>query len=122
MTLATDWERSGAAYAGWVYHVGENSVGYRFCRARYLVIKGKYVAMYKRDPAQHPGEVLIITQVDLSLLLLPEPAATCKCIVHTIQESTSCHTCIDNAKESCPLLVIYEALPVSSFIAKVWCL
>ncbi|KAJ7516221.1 hypothetical protein O6H91_22G048000 [Diphasiastrum complanatum] len=56
MTLATDWERSGAAYAGWVYHVGENSVGYRFCRARYLVIKGKYVAMYKRDPAQHPGE------------------------------------------------------------------
>ena len=45
------------AYAGWVYHVGTNSLGYQYCHARFLVIKGKYVTMFKRDPGEYPRTV-----------------------------------------------------------------
>lgn len=47
------------AYVGWVYHVGTNSLGYQYCHARYLVIKGKYVTMFKRDPGNSPQAVPI---------------------------------------------------------------
>ncbi|XP_024522558.1 protein ENHANCED DISEASE RESISTANCE 2 [Selaginella moellendorffii] len=43
------------AYAGWVYHVGINSKDLQYCHARYLVIKGRCVDMYKRDPQEEPG-------------------------------------------------------------------
>ncbi|CAK9882974.1 unnamed protein product [Sphagnum jensenii] len=47
------------AYVGWVYHVGTNSLSYQYCHARYLVIKGKYVTMFKRDPGNSPQAVPI---------------------------------------------------------------
>ncbi|KAL3700947.1 hypothetical protein R1sor_018969 [Riccia sorocarpa] len=47
-------QREIAAYAGWVYHVGLNSLGYPFCHERFLVIKGKYVSMYKHNPQDQP--------------------------------------------------------------------
>ncbi|KAJ7523493.1 hypothetical protein O6H91_18G051900 [Diphasiastrum complanatum] len=45
----------GPTYGGWVYHMGLNSLGYQFCHARYLLIKGKYAVMFKRDPSEYPG-------------------------------------------------------------------
>jgi hypothetical protein len=45
------------AYGGWVYHMGTHSVGYQYFHARYLVIRGKYVTMFKRDPVEHPRAV-----------------------------------------------------------------
>ncbi|KAF1870607.1 hypothetical protein Lal_00025924 [Lupinus albus] len=42
-------------YFGWVYHVGVNSIGHDYCHLRFLFIRGKCVAMYKRDPHEHPG-------------------------------------------------------------------
>ncbi|TKY54741.1 ENHANCED DISEASE RESISTANCE 2 [Spatholobus suberectus] len=42
-------------YFGWVYHLGVNSIGHEYCHLRFLFIRGKYVAMYKRDPHDHPG-------------------------------------------------------------------
>ncbi|KAF8772925.1 hypothetical protein HU200_005323 [Digitaria exilis] len=47
--------RSMAEYSGWVYHIGVNSIGHEYCHLRFLVIRGKTVAMYKRDPHDHPG-------------------------------------------------------------------
>eukprot|EP00249_Psilotum_nudum_P005386 c18824_g1_i1 orf=416-2629(+) len=47
-------DNRAAAYEGWLYHVGGSSLGYTFCHARYLRIKGKYVEMYKRDPNERP--------------------------------------------------------------------
>ncbi|XP_066353870.1 protein ENHANCED DISEASE RESISTANCE 2-like isoform X2 [Miscanthus floridulus] len=47
--------RSAAEYSGWVYHLGVNSIGHEYCHLRFLVIRGKSVAMYKRDPHDHPG-------------------------------------------------------------------
>uniref|UniRef100_A0A7I4E3M8 START domain-containing protein n=1 Tax=Physcomitrium patens TaxID=3218 RepID=A0A7I4E3M8_PHYPA len=44
-------------YAGWVFHVGTSSLGYQFCRPRYLVIKGKNVTMYKTDPGDNPRSI-----------------------------------------------------------------
>ncbi len=44
-------------YVGWVYHVGTNSLGCQFCHARYLVIKGKHVTMFKRNPIDYPQAV-----------------------------------------------------------------
>ncbi|XP_017421374.2 protein ENHANCED DISEASE RESISTANCE 2-like [Vigna angularis] len=41
-------------YFGWVYHVGVNSVGREYCHLRFLLVRGKCVAMYKRDPHQNP--------------------------------------------------------------------
>ncbi|XP_024530767.1 protein ENHANCED DISEASE RESISTANCE 2 isoform X2 [Selaginella moellendorffii] len=49
-------EKRASVYAGWIYHVGSNSMGYQFCNPRYLVIKGKYVEMYKRDPNDFPSK------------------------------------------------------------------
>ncbi|XP_047169321.1 protein ENHANCED DISEASE RESISTANCE 2-like isoform X1 [Vigna umbellata] len=42
-------------YSGWVYHLGVNSIGHEYCHLRFLFIRGKYVAMYKRDPHENPG-------------------------------------------------------------------
>ncbi|KAL6661553.1 hypothetical protein ACP70R_000937 [Stipagrostis hirtigluma subsp. patula] len=47
--------RSTAEYSGWVYHLGVNSIGHEYCHLRFLVIRGKSVAMYKRDPHDNPG-------------------------------------------------------------------
>jgi hypothetical protein len=44
-------------YVGWVYHVGTNSLGCQFCHARYLVIKGKHITMFKRNPMDYPQAV-----------------------------------------------------------------
>ncbi|CAK9877743.1 unnamed protein product [Sphagnum jensenii] len=44
---------------GWVYHVGTNSLGCQFCHARYLVIKGKHITMFKRNPIDYPQAVPI---------------------------------------------------------------
>ncbi|KAI3446803.1 hypothetical protein Pfo_003468 [Paulownia fortunei] len=42
-------------YSGWVYHLGVNSIGHEYCHFRFLIIRGKYVEMYKRDPHENPG-------------------------------------------------------------------
>ncbi|PIN09380.1 hypothetical protein CDL12_18033 [Handroanthus impetiginosus] len=42
-------------YSGWVYHLGVNSIGHEYCNLRFLLIRGKYVEMYKRDPHENPG-------------------------------------------------------------------
>ncbi|CAL5006027.1 unnamed protein product [Urochloa decumbens] len=47
--------RSAAEYSGWVYHIGVNSIGHEYCHLRFLVIRGRTVAMYKRDPHDHSG-------------------------------------------------------------------
>ncbi|CAO2206846.1 unnamed protein product [Urochloa humidicola] len=47
--------RSAAEYSGWVYHIGVNSIGHEYCHLRFLVIRGRTVAMYKRDPHDNPG-------------------------------------------------------------------
>ncbi|RLM60396.1 protein ENHANCED DISEASE RESISTANCE 2-like [Panicum miliaceum] len=47
--------RSAAEYSGWVYHLGVNSIGHEYCHLRFLVIRGRTVAMYKRDPHDNPG-------------------------------------------------------------------
>jgi hypothetical protein len=49
--------RDAAEYSGWVYHLGVNSIGHEYCHLRFLVIRGKTVAMYKREPHKHPGIV-----------------------------------------------------------------
>jgi hypothetical protein len=48
-----------AAYAGWVYHVGTSSLGYQYCTDRFLIIRGNFVTMFKRDPVEHPRAVPI---------------------------------------------------------------
>ncbi|KAJ7968654.1 protein ENHANCED DISEASE RESISTANCE 2 [Quillaja saponaria] len=48
-------ERGIFEYFGWVYHLGVNSIGHEYCHLRFLIIRGKYVAMYKRDPHEYPG-------------------------------------------------------------------
>lgn len=55
-----------AYYAGWVYHVGTSSLGYPFCTDRFLVIKGKYVTMFKRNPVEYPRAVCIFPLPTLS--------------------------------------------------------
>ncbi|CAA0819955.1 Protein of unknown function (DUF1336 [Striga hermonthica] len=42
-------------FSGWVYHLGVNSIGHEYCHFRFLLIRGKYVEMYKRDPHENPG-------------------------------------------------------------------
>ncbi|GFP97051.1 protein enhanced disease resistance 2-like [Phtheirospermum japonicum] len=44
-------------FSGWVYHLGVNSIGHEYCHFRFLLIRGKYVEMYKRDPHENPGIV-----------------------------------------------------------------
>ncbi|RLM62055.1 uncharacterized protein C2845_PM14G17570 [Panicum miliaceum] len=39
---------------GWVYHIGVNSVGHEYGHLRFLTIRGKSVAMSKRDPLDNP--------------------------------------------------------------------
>ncbi|XP_072991915.1 protein ENHANCED DISEASE RESISTANCE 2 isoform X2 [Typha latifolia] len=46
---------SGIEYSGWVYHLGVNSIGHEYCHLRFLLLRGKYVAMYKRDPHEFSG-------------------------------------------------------------------
>lgn len=45
----------GIEYSGWVYHLGVNSIGREYCHLRFLSLRGKYVAMFKRDPHDNPG-------------------------------------------------------------------
>lgn len=52
-------EKGMFEYFGWVYHLGVNSIGHEYCHLRFLFIRGKCVAMYKRDPHQNPGIVFI---------------------------------------------------------------
>ncbi|XP_038700660.1 protein ENHANCED DISEASE RESISTANCE 2-like isoform X2 [Tripterygium wilfordii] len=47
--------KGGGAVGGWVFHVGVNSIGHEYCHARFLLIRGKYVLMYKRDPHENRG-------------------------------------------------------------------
>ncbi|CAM0945067.1 unnamed protein product [Alopecurus aequalis] len=47
--------RGTSEYSGWVYHLGVNSIGREYCHLRFLVVRGKCVAMYKRDPHNNPG-------------------------------------------------------------------
>lgn len=47
-------------YSGCVYHLGVNSVGHEYCHLRFLYLRGKYVAMFKRDPQENPGIVSIL--------------------------------------------------------------
>lgn len=54
-----DSDRGVRCYAGWVYHVGTNSLGYSLCSDRFLVIKGKFVTMFKRDPVEYPRAVCL---------------------------------------------------------------
>ncbi|CAN6448053.1 unnamed protein product [Victoria cruziana] len=42
-------------YHGWVYHLGTNSIGHEFRHLRFLLLKGKYAFMYKRDPFDYPS-------------------------------------------------------------------
>ncbi|KAJ1436959.1 Pleckstrin-like proteiny domain [Sesbania bispinosa] len=42
-------------YFGWVYHLGVNSIGHEYCHLRFLLLKRRCIAMYKRDPHQNPG-------------------------------------------------------------------
>ncbi|KAK6151642.1 hypothetical protein DH2020_014277 [Rehmannia glutinosa] len=50
-------------YSGWVYHLGVNSIGHEYCHFRFLLIRGKYVEMYKRDPSENPGMAEVPCQV-----------------------------------------------------------
>ncbi|KAH7280404.1 hypothetical protein KP509_37G065600 [Ceratopteris richardii] len=43
-------QSAGALFEGWLYHVGTTCLGYQVCRSRYLIIRGKYVALYSCDP------------------------------------------------------------------------
>ncbi|KAJ1700293.1 hypothetical protein LUZ63_000072 [Rhynchospora breviuscula] len=56
----TETENGGAASmgrsaAGWVYHLGVNSIGHQYCHLRYLLLRGNCLFMYKRDPHQTPA-------------------------------------------------------------------
>lgn len=61
-----DFRGGGAAgnapseYSGWVYHLGVNSIGHEYCRHRFLVVRGMFVEMYKRDPHESPGAVRLM--------------------------------------------------------------
>ncbi|KAF7839590.1 protein ENHANCED DISEASE RESISTANCE 2-like [Senna tora] len=48
-------EKNSFEFFGWVYHLGVNSIGHDYRHLRFLFIRGKYVAMYKRDPHENPG-------------------------------------------------------------------
>ncbi|KAJ3704668.1 hypothetical protein LUZ61_008373 [Rhynchospora tenuis] len=47
--------RVGPSAAGWVYHLGVNSIGHQYCHLRYLLLRGTCLFMYKRDPHHHPA-------------------------------------------------------------------
>ncbi|MED6150077.1 hypothetical protein PIB30_068747 [Stylosanthes scabra] len=48
-------EKGVFEYFGWVYHLGVHSMGSDYHHLRFLFVKGKCVAMYKRDPHENPG-------------------------------------------------------------------
>lgn len=77
-------ERVVPAYAGWVYRVGTSSLGFQFCRPRFLVIKSKYVTMFKSNPNESPRP---IRWYPLFLCLFSESYETlsslaCQCSLH----------------------------------------
>jgi hypothetical protein len=41
----------------WIMAFVDTLVGCQFCHARYLVIKGKHVTMFKRNPIDYPQAV-----------------------------------------------------------------
>lgn len=49
MGFDRDSDRGVCCYVGWVYYVGMNLLGYLFCSDWFLVIKGKFVIMFKCD-------------------------------------------------------------------------
>eukprot|EP00252_Welwitschia_mirabilis_P000858 TRINITY_DN10836_c0_g1_i1.p1 TRINITY_DN10836_c0_g1~~TRINITY_DN10836_c0_g1_i1.p1 ORF type:complete len:747 (+),score=140.44 TRINITY_DN10836_c0_g1_i1:155-2395(+) len=59
-------------YGGWVYHLGVNSIGHQFCHLRYMLIKGKYVEMYKRNPSEHPHQKPIRRGVASQFMMLED--------------------------------------------------
>lgn len=67
-----DSDRGVRCYAGWVYHVGTNSLGYSLCSDRFLVIKGKFVTMFKRDPVEYPRAMPIRSGVVGTHLMVEE--------------------------------------------------
>jgi hypothetical protein len=56
-------------FLGWVYHIGVNSVGHEYCHLRFLTIRGKSVAMYKRDPLDNPEIVRSLPSLPLIFLI-----------------------------------------------------
>jgi len=60
------------AYGGWVYHVGTSTLGYQFCRPRFLVIKGTHVTMFKRDPVEYPRAVAVTSGLVGTHLMVEE--------------------------------------------------
>ncbi|KAG0630717.1 hypothetical protein M758_1G199400 [Ceratodon purpureus] len=73
-SMGSDMEsdRGVPAYAGWVYHVGTSSLGYPFCSDRFLVIKGKYVSMFKRNPVEYPRAMPIRSGIVGTHLMVEE--------------------------------------------------
>ncbi|XP_059066921.1 protein ENHANCED DISEASE RESISTANCE 2 isoform X2 [Cryptomeria japonica] len=65
-------ELERAHYGGWIYHLGTNSFGHQFCHLRYLLIKGKYVEMYKRSPGNHQGQQPIRRGVASQYMMLED--------------------------------------------------
>lgn len=59
-------------YGGWIYHLGTNSFGHQFCHLRYLLIKGKYVEIYKRNPNDHQGQQPIRRGVASQYMMLED--------------------------------------------------
>lgn len=54
-------------HSGWVHHVGVNSIGHEYCKLRFLFLRGKGVAMYRRDPNENTG---IVSTTPLSVFFL----------------------------------------------------
>ncbi|KAF3338920.1 protein ENHANCED DISEASE RESISTANCE 2-like isoform X2 [Carex littledalei] len=61
-----------AEYAGWVYHLGVNTIGNQYCNLRYLVIRGNCLFMYKRNPHENPEVKPIRKGVISHTLMLEE--------------------------------------------------
>ena len=49
------------AFGGWVYHLGVNAIGREYCHLRFLLVRGKYIKMYKGDPHENHGIVRIFS-------------------------------------------------------------
>ncbi|KMZ61504.1 hypothetical protein ZOSMA_522G00030 [Zostera marina] len=58
-------------HSGWVYHIGVNSIGKVYCNLRFLFLRGKGVAMYKRDPTKNTG-IVVINQFQTSPFIVFE--------------------------------------------------
>ncbi|XP_078150944.1 ENHANCED DISEASE RESISTANCE protein (DUF1336) isoform X2 [Carex rostrata] len=61
-----------AEYAGWVYHLGVNTIGHQYCNLRYLILRGNCLFMYKRDPHENPGVKPIRKGIISHTLMLQE--------------------------------------------------